>query len=50
MSAAVVQLPTAAPRKVRQCWSRTTAAERKALVRFPDIHLSPFERDARQMA
>lgn len=31
----VVKLPTAAKRKVRQCFSRTSAADRKALVQFP---------------
>lgn len=35
MSGEVVRLPTAAPKKVRQCWSRTKAADRRALLRFP---------------
>ena len=44
MSAAVVQLPTAAPKKVRQCPSRTKAADWDALLRFPDIYKPGWER------
>lgn len=44
MSGEVVQLPTAAPTKVRQCWSRTRAADRKALLRFPDNYKSHWQR------
>lgn len=50
MSAAVVRLPTAAPRKVRQCWSRTTKADREALLRLPVIHRTPEEREAERSA
>lgn len=50
MSASVVQLPTAAPRKVRQCWSRTRKADRDALLRFPDIYKTPLERSAEESA
>lgn len=47
---AVVALPTAAPKKVRQQPSRTRAADRKALLRFPDVYKSAWqrERDARK--
>lgn len=44
-TAAVVQLPTAAPNKVRQRWSQTRKAERDALLRFPHIYKSPLERE-----
>ena len=44
MSGDVVRLPTAAPKKVRQCWSRTKAAERKALLRFPDNYKPHWQR------
>jgi hypothetical protein len=44
MSGDVVRLPTAAPKKVRQCWSRTKAADRKALLRFPDNYKPHWQR------
>jgi hypothetical protein len=44
MSETVVQLPTAASTKVRQCWSRTKAADRKALLRFPEIYKPHWQR------
>lgn len=44
MSAAVIALPTAALKKVRQCRSRTKAADRDALLRFPDSYKTPKER------
>lgn len=37
----VIRLPTAAPKKVRQQWSRTTAADRKSLLRFPEPRPRP---------
>lgn len=42
----VAQLPTAAAKKVRQSPSRTCAADRKALLRFPDIYKTDAERRA----
>lgn len=45
MTAAVVALPTAAPKKVRQSPSRTRAADRDALLRFPDRFKTPQERN-----
>lgn len=50
MSAAVIPIPNAAPKKVRQAWSRTTKAQREALLRFPDIHMTPAERAAERSA
>lgn len=44
MSAAVIALPTAAPKKVRQSPSRTRRADRKALLRFPDVRKTARER------
>lgn len=44
MSSEVVELPTAAPKKVRQRWSRTKAADRKALLRFPDNYKPHWQR------
>ena len=36
MTAALVKLPTAAPRKVRQRWNKTTRAALAELPRFPE--------------
>jgi hypothetical protein len=51
VSAEVVRLPTAAPRKVRQRWSKVSEADLDKCAEFPDKFIrSPYQARCRELA